>query len=160
MGFDGISDIFRRVRQKFPALSQRIEEAQALARWPSAVGPQIAKHTRPIQVLDGVLWVEVDHPVWKSELHHRKRQILEQLNRKLEEPAPPPLPELRSPRKRATQSVKAARAAPPARPATPPVILQDILFLDPKPGFSNRGGSGGGGFSRGSGSGSGSMGPK
>ncbi len=144
MGFDGISDIFRRVRQRFPALSQRIEEAQALARWPSAVGPQIAKHTRPIQVLDGVLWVEVDHPVWKSELHHRKRQILEQLNRKLEESTPPqpPLPEVRSRGRKTTQSVRATKAAPPARPATSPVILQDILFLDPRPGFPNRGRSG------------------
>jgi hypothetical protein len=28
-----------------------------------------------------VLWIEVDHPVWKTELHYRKRQILDLLNR-------------------------------------------------------------------------------
>jgi hypothetical protein len=31
-------------------------------------------------VEQGVLHVEVAHPIWRSELHHRRRQILEILN--------------------------------------------------------------------------------
>ena len=71
-----------------------MDEAQALSRWELAVGPHIAKHTRAIRVLDGVLWVEVDHPIWKSELHHRKRQILDILNRGVEGGTQPALNDL------------------------------------------------------------------
>lgn len=80
MAFDRLTDILRLLRARNPLLEQRIEEATALSRWDKAVGPGIAKHTRPIRVQDRVLWVEVDHPIWKSELHHRKRQILDLLN--------------------------------------------------------------------------------
>jgi predicted nucleic acid-binding Zn ribbon protein len=81
MGFDRFSDILKMLGQRYPALSKRIIEASRLGRWEKAVGPAIAKHTRAIRVEKGVLWVEVDHPIWKSELHHRKRQILEILNK-------------------------------------------------------------------------------
>jgi predicted nucleic acid-binding Zn ribbon protein len=79
-------------------------EAGALARWDVAVGPAIAKHTRAIKVQDSVIWVEVDHPIWKSELHHRKRQILAILN----------------------------NVAGPDE--TKEVPVSDILFLDPRSG--------------------------
>ena len=81
MGFEKLVGILEKVRKRYPALSHRIEEAEALSRWEVAVGAAIAKHTRAIRVQDGVLWVEVDHQIWRSELHHRKRQILEILNR-------------------------------------------------------------------------------
>ncbi len=80
MAFDSFTQILRRLGARYPALTQRMEEARALTRWEKAVGPAIAKHTRAIRVQDSVLWVEVDHPIWKSELHHRKRQILAILN--------------------------------------------------------------------------------
>jgi predicted nucleic acid-binding Zn ribbon protein len=81
MAFGKLNDILRVLSQKYPALSKRLGEAQALGRWEKAVGPVIGKHARAIRVEKGVLWVEVDHPAWKSELHHRKRQILDILNR-------------------------------------------------------------------------------
>lgn len=80
MPFDRLFDILKKARLHYPLLTQRIEEAEALARWDQAVGPAIAKHARALRVLDGVLWVEVDHPIWRSELHHRKQQILDILN--------------------------------------------------------------------------------
>jgi len=82
MSFDKLIEIIRKVQAKNPALSKRMAEAQALGRWEIAVGPIIAKHSRAIRVQDSVLWVEVDHPIWKSELHHRKRQILDILNQR------------------------------------------------------------------------------
>ena len=108
MGFDRLVDILKQARLRYPVLTQRIEEAEALARWEKAVGPAIAKRSRAIRVQDGVLWVEVDHPIWKSELHHRKRQILDILNG-----ATP------------STSVKPA-LAPPKQ------ILSDLLFFEPR----------------------------
>lgn len=80
MSFNKLSDILNKLRNQNPALSKRIEEAGALSRWEEAVGAQIAKHARAIRIQDGVLWIEVDHPIWKTELHYRKRQIIEKLN--------------------------------------------------------------------------------
>jgi hypothetical protein len=108
MAFDRLFDILKKTRTQYPVLTQRIEEAEALSRWEKAVGPAIAKHARAIRVQESVLWVEVDHPIWKSELHHRKRQILDILN--------------------------GATPANAARPglAPPKQTLVDLLFLDPR----------------------------
>jgi predicted nucleic acid-binding Zn ribbon protein len=80
MAFDSIKDILAKIRARNPALQTRLEEAVAVEAWEKTVGPQIANHARALKVEDGVLWVEVDHSVWRTELHHRKRQILERLN--------------------------------------------------------------------------------
>lgn len=112
MGFQKLADILNLARKNFPALGKRIEEAEALARWEQAVGPQIARHARAIRVQDEVLWVEVDHPIWKSELHHRRRQILEILNTGRLRGAPAP--------------------GAPASQAPDRIPLKDILFLDPR----------------------------
>jgi len=100
---DALFEILKKIQNKNPALKQRIREATAMERWPTVVGPHISRHTRAIKVHEGVLWVEVDHPIWKSELHHRRRQILDLLNQDLKNQAP---------------------TAPPA--------IQDLLLLDPR----------------------------
>lgn len=77
--------VVEEARRRFPALRQRMEEAKAVVKWEQAVGRTIAKHSRARSVKKGVLFVEVDHPIWRSELHHRKRQILAILNADLVE---------------------------------------------------------------------------
>ena len=57
-------------------------EAEALGKWELAVGAIIAKHAQPIRVQDSILWVEVKHPIWRSELHYKKQQVLDILNGK------------------------------------------------------------------------------
>jgi predicted nucleic acid-binding Zn ribbon protein len=80
MSFLKLMEILGHARGNYPGLAKRLDEAEALGRWEKAVGPIIMKHSRALKVQDEVLWVEVDHPIWKSELHHRKRQILQILN--------------------------------------------------------------------------------
>lgn len=75
-----LSAVLERMSQKYPRLSQRVQEAQALSRWEEAVGSSIARHARAFQVKKGVLWVEVSHPIWQQELQCRKNQILKRLN--------------------------------------------------------------------------------
>ena len=99
MPFDRLIDILKKQgKLRYPLLTQRMEEAEALGRWEIAVGPAIAKHSRAIRVVDGVLWVEVDHPIWRSELHHRKKQILDILNGATPAPPSSSRPELKPPR--------------------------------------------------------------
>lgn len=82
MGFSKLSDLLNH-----PSLPEvfrkRLKEAKAVSLWESAVGATIAKYATAIRVEDGVLWIEVGHPIWRSELHHRRRQILEILNQGL-----------------------------------------------------------------------------
>lgn len=77
---DTLFQILRKLQTRYPGFSKRLVEAEALGRWELAVGSAIAKHSRAVRVVDGILWVEVDHPIWMSELHHRKHQILTKLN--------------------------------------------------------------------------------
>ena len=80
MAFNSIKDILSKIQNQNRAFQTRLEEAFAVEAWEKTVGPQIAKHARALKVESGVLWVEVDHSVWRTELHLRKRQILEKLN--------------------------------------------------------------------------------
>ena len=107
MIFESLLDIIRKAQDRHPTFSTRLAEAEALGRWPIAVGETIAKHARAIRVKDSVLWVEVEHPIWRSELHYRKQQILDILNAK----------------------------APCARQvlASPKDVLIDIFYIDPNP---------------------------
>jgi predicted nucleic acid-binding Zn ribbon protein len=83
-----------------------MKEAEALGRWEAAVGPLIAKHSSAIRVQDAILWVEVEHPAWRAELHYRKKQILDILNGCSEGPQ--------------------HKLAPPTQ------ILKDIYYLEPR----------------------------
>ncbi len=88
MGFNRITDILSQLRERYPRLARRMNEAQALTHWEQAVGPQIAKHVKTLGVREGVLFIEVDHPIWRAELHARRRQILQKLNANPAQDAP------------------------------------------------------------------------
>ncbi|MBU6375869.1 MAG: DUF721 domain-containing protein [Bdellovibrionales bacterium] len=79
MSFRSLKDILMGSGLTEP-FRKRLKEAEAVSRWDSAVGPIIAKHAQAVRVDAGILYVEVGHPIWRSELHHRRRQILEILN--------------------------------------------------------------------------------
>ena len=83
MGLESLLDILKKAQESHPAFKSKLAEAEALGRWRIAVGEAIAKHARAVRVQEGVLWVEVVHPIWKSELHYRKQQILDILNGKI-----------------------------------------------------------------------------
>ncbi|MGK5086942.1 DUF721 domain-containing protein [Bdellovibrionota bacterium FG-2] len=80
MSFNRLTDILDLLKRHYPSLAKRVKEAQALSNWDTIVGPQIAKNAKPLRVEDAVLWVEVRHPIWRMELGHRKKQILDKLN--------------------------------------------------------------------------------
>ncbi|MBF0161033.1 MAG: DUF721 domain-containing protein [Magnetococcales bacterium] len=97
-------------------LEQPRNKAQRLRRaWNQAAGEQVALHSEPARLSNGVLTVRVDSPVWNSQLHHLKGELLTKLQGLLPDgtlrelrfrqeslrllpdwlrskPAPPPLP--------------------------------------------------------------------
>lgn len=106
VSFNTLFEIIKKAQERHPVFSMRIAEAEALGRWDIAVGELIAKRARAIRVQNSTLWVEVEHPIWKAELHYRKQQILDILNGK----TPPSKPGLSAPKE----------------------ILKDIIYLDAK----------------------------
>jgi predicted nucleic acid-binding Zn ribbon protein len=64
-------------------LDERLKQYRALIVWDEVVGPQIAAHTRPEKIRDGILEVSVDQPVWMQQLQLLKPQLLNKLNARL-----------------------------------------------------------------------------
>ena len=82
----------RPVRRLGEALSEvaaelRIDDpddvAAVMAAWPAAVGDAVAAHVRPRRLHDGELLVEVDGPVWATQLRYLEEDLLRRLGRKV-----------------------------------------------------------------------------
>jgi Dna[CI] antecedent, DciA len=82
---DLISRVLKKIMNNNPGLKQGLQDAQIMEAWPLAVGTQLAKHCRAVQVKGKTLFIEVDHPIWKKELHANKSLALKRLNDKLDE---------------------------------------------------------------------------
>jgi len=61
----------------------RLSRYQAWLIWDKVVGKQIANRARPLRFRQGILEVQVDHPVWMQQLQMLKPQILAKLNQQL-----------------------------------------------------------------------------
>jgi predicted nucleic acid-binding Zn ribbon protein len=57
--------------------------AAVMAAWPDAVGEAVAAHVRPRRLQDGELLVEVDAPVWATQLRYLEEDVLRRLGRKV-----------------------------------------------------------------------------
>ncbi len=54
------------------------------ADWPGLVGEVIGAHSRPIEVTDGTLLIEVDDPAWASELGWLSEDLLARIRESLD----------------------------------------------------------------------------
>lgn len=64
-------------------MDDRLSRYQAWLIWDKLVGEQIARRARPLRFRQGILEVQVDHPVWMQQLQMLKPKILEKLNQQL-----------------------------------------------------------------------------
>lgn len=62
------------------SLDKKLQRYRAFELWNTAVGPRIARHTRPKRFHDHTLWVSVDNSVWMQQLQFLEAQIKEKLN--------------------------------------------------------------------------------
>ena len=61
-------------------LEERVMESQISQLWQQIVDPMIARHTQPVGLAKGTLFVTVDSNVWLSEiLRYRRPEILQRL---------------------------------------------------------------------------------
>lgn len=55
--------------------------------WEDIVGDKTACHTKPIRINKGTLYVEVDDPLWLSQLRYMKMDIIDKIDRTIKEGA-------------------------------------------------------------------------
>ena len=73
---DILAEVFRKARG-----NETLENNQLVcAYWATAVGQQIATHTKPVQILDKRLVVDVDGQEWLCELAPMGRRIADKVN--------------------------------------------------------------------------------
>ena len=53
---------------------------QVFGSWPDLVGDQVAVHSRPVRLRDGVLSLVVDEPAWATQLRLLEAQLLTRLD--------------------------------------------------------------------------------
>lgn len=61
-------------------LSDRLKERSLLLEWSDVVGPEIAAHSRAVDIRDGELIIDADHGAWKQELSMLIPRIIEKFN--------------------------------------------------------------------------------
>jgi predicted nucleic acid-binding Zn ribbon protein len=65
---------------KHLGLEQRLQQSQVFYLWSNIVGSDIARHSQPVSLRNGMLVVAVDHPVWLEDLtRYSKADILKKV---------------------------------------------------------------------------------
>ncbi|HVN95428.1 MAG TPA: DUF721 domain-containing protein [Syntrophorhabdaceae bacterium] len=62
-----------------------LEEIKIFSSWEEIVGEKTASHARPANVSNRVLYVEVDDPLWLSQLKYMKVDIITKIDRNIKE---------------------------------------------------------------------------
>ena len=70
---------------KTSGLKKAVSQQNAMDLWPKILGKIASKNTEPVSIEHGILTVRTKTPVWRQELQFQKKQIIEKLNKKLNE---------------------------------------------------------------------------
>jgi len=70
-----LENIFKKQKLNSVSTCSRIIEI-----WQDAVGPRIARHSRPKRLQNKTLWVDVDSSVWMQQLYFMEEKIKAKLN--------------------------------------------------------------------------------
>ncbi len=62
-----------------------LEEIKIFSSWDGIVGEKMAGHARPTNINNRVLYVEVDDPLWLSQLKYMKLDIVDKINTTIKE---------------------------------------------------------------------------
>ncbi len=76
-----IDEVLERVFTRF-GINKKLRELKALRDWKEAVGEKIEKHTYPLRVRNGNLFVVVDNSGWLTQITYFKKKIISELNQK------------------------------------------------------------------------------
>ena len=79
-----IKDVIDKIARQ-TGLGSKLKEVKILEQWYKEVGIEISNHTTPIKLFNGKLFVKVDSPVWMSQLTFIKKDIIDKINKAMNE---------------------------------------------------------------------------
>lgn len=85
MGLDGLGKLIKGLEGQESWQTQR-QFRQVLQHWPKAVGYAVARHTRPVSLQQGTLYVATSTAAWAQTLLYERFNILRKLNRHQRQP--------------------------------------------------------------------------
>lgn len=84
-GFTPIQQTLEKVLRGFNI--KDLESVKIFALWDRIAGEKLAAHCQPVRVTRGILYVEVDDPIWLSQVKYMKADILGKITETLEKEA-------------------------------------------------------------------------
>ncbi len=78
MGFSTVRGVVEKILKKY-RLNGDLDAYRVFEVWDDLVGDRIANHTRPIKIDGYFLLVEVDDPLWLTQLKYMKTDILDKI---------------------------------------------------------------------------------
>lgn len=75
-----LNELLKAVVEELGA-GKKLAECQAQIVWREAVGPELARRSRPLRVKRGRLEVAVASAVWRNQLSFMKKDIVERINK-------------------------------------------------------------------------------
>jgi len=82
MAFTSIRTTLDRVLREYN-IKGDIDAHKIFYLWDDIVGERTARHTKPARIGNGTLFVEVDDPLWLTQLRYMKIDILEKIEKKV-----------------------------------------------------------------------------
>ncbi len=76
-----VDEVLERVFTQF-GINTKLRELKALRDWKEVVGENIKKHTHPLRVRKGNLFIVVDNSGWLAQITYFKKKIISELNQK------------------------------------------------------------------------------
>jgi predicted nucleic acid-binding Zn ribbon protein len=64
-------------------LTSNIDAYRIFNLWGGIAGPTVATHSRPVRLNGDILYVEVDDPIWLSQLRYMKQEILQEIDKQI-----------------------------------------------------------------------------
>lgn len=74
----GLDDVLDRLSRTM-GWSSPLAKSELLVSWPRLVGDEVASHTDPVSVEDGLLTVKCDSTAWAQQLRAMRNVVLEQI---------------------------------------------------------------------------------
>jgi predicted nucleic acid-binding Zn ribbon protein len=81
MAFKPVSAVLGKVLKNCRVSPKDVEALKVFSLWSEVVGERIAQHARPVRVNKQRLFVEVDNPVWLSQLRLMRLDILDRIEK-------------------------------------------------------------------------------
>jgi predicted nucleic acid-binding Zn ribbon protein len=82
MPFFALKKVVQRVLREYN-FTEDIDAYRVFSLWEDIVGEKMADHTKPVRINERILYVEVDDPLWLTQLKYMKVDILNKIDMRI-----------------------------------------------------------------------------